>query len=114
MAEANPFGYHPAVDDRRAVSSDAHQALGPAQDAVKAAGGLFNPGANALVRRAHEIGGKHGQQCLDADACGAAAHQMLDLEGGFLLLVAGFDRLAAVVIVKPLRQIAIGRVWRVR
>ena len=32
------------------------------------------------------------------------------LEGGFLLLVAGFDRLAAVVIVKPLRQIAIGSV----
>src|SRR5512137_897711 len=109
MTEADPFGARPAIDNRGAVGSDAHQTLGTAQDTVKAAGGLFKPRTNPLIRPAHEIGGKDSQQRLDADARRTATHQVLDLEGGFLLLVAGLDRLAAVVVVKPLREIEFGR-----
>lgn len=113
LTEADPFAVSGAFDDGRAVGGDAHQAFGAAQDAVKAPGGLLNAGPDPFVSPAHEIGGKHGQQRLDADARGTATHQVLDFEGGFLLLIAGLDGLAAIIVVKPLRQIEIGRWWGV-
>ena len=104
--DANPF--FATKDGGWAIGCYSDESFRTGQGLVEASVRLFNAGAHPVIRPTNEIGSGYGQHRLDLDAGCTAAHEMLNLEGCFLLLVTSFNRLAAIVLMKPSREVGQG------